>query len=201
MSHFLRRLNTDVVENVPCTGDVVFIVEHSEAVDSTGPVKVCRSTRRASFEGRTIIFVDFMYKKQPSDKKFEDKAFKLALKAKGPKGNTIGKIHVNFAQYAVIPSASKKITAQLSNGSAIAVRIEGNFIGTENKRIPESRAEAKGTLTDFGEDGDFSSHGDEDENTHTDERRSFSNCASNESVFSSEHQWSVLKGTKESTPH
>lgn len=48
----------------------------------------------------------------------------------------------------------------------------------------ESRAEAKETLHEFCERGDFSQHGRAAENTETDIRHCFSSCASNQSQYS-----------------
>ena len=118
----------ETVDKIAASGDVVFVLERNNKLECTKPTKIDPTTRKVTFTNDKIGFEIALYKNQPSERKFLDKVFKLALKSGGPEGKTLGKIHLNFAEYAEVPSGSKRISAELTNGAILVAKIESIFI-------------------------------------------------------------------------
>lgn len=117
------------VEKLAAAGDIVVVWERSNnRVESTKPAKIDRNTRKANFGNEQITSEITLFKTQPSEKKFQDKVIKLAVKANGADGKTLGKIHLNLADYAEVPSGSKTFSAELTNGATIFASIQCVFI-------------------------------------------------------------------------
>lgn len=117
------------VEKLPASGDVVVVLERStNKVDATKPAKIDRSTRKASFGKENLATDMTLFKNQPSERRFQDKVIKVAVKSNGIEGKTLGKIHLNLADYAEVPSGSKRISAELTNGATIIATIQCQFL-------------------------------------------------------------------------
>eukprot|EP00177_Eucheuma_denticulatum_P002328 GFKZ01004175.1.p2 GENE.GFKZ01004175.1~~GFKZ01004175.1.p2 ORF type:complete len:326 (+),score=61.15 GFKZ01004175.1:708-1685(+) len=117
------------VEKLAASGDVVVVWDRSNnKVESTKPAKIDRNTRKANFGNEQLTAEITLFKTQPSDKKFQDKCIKLAVKANAADGKTLGKILLNLADYAEVPSGSKTFSAELTNGAAIVASIQCVFI-------------------------------------------------------------------------
>ncbi len=146
---FKFDLIIETVDKIAASGDVVVVWERGTRADGTKPAKVDKTTRKASFENEKISSEITLFKNQPSERKFLDKVFKIAVKTGTIDGKTMGKIHLNFADYAEVPSGSKRISAELNNGATLIASILCTFLGM-GKALPKG---AKGESAD-GEDAD-----------------------------------------------
>lgn len=119
----------ETVDKLAASGDVVVVWERSGTkIVGTKPAKVDKATRKANFGSDRIECELTLYKSNPSDKKFQDKVFKLAVRSNTVDGKTLGKIHLNLAEYVEVPSGTKRISAELTNGSTIIATIECRFL-------------------------------------------------------------------------
>lgn len=119
----------ETVDKIAASGDVVVVWERSSSkVNATKPAKIDRTTRKAMFGSEKIESEVTLFKTQPSEKKFQEKVVKLAVKTNGIDGKTLGKIHLNLADYAEVPSGMKRISAELTNGSTIIATIQSQFL-------------------------------------------------------------------------
>ena len=151
----------ETVEKIAASGDVVVIWERNHKCHSTAPAKIDRTTRKADFGNQKISASITLFKMSPTEKKFLDKVVKIAIKAGNAEGKTLGKIHLNLADYAEIPSGSKRIGAELSSGSSLIATIQCTFVSM-GKTTRSSRntgdlgmmsENEDDTASDIGEDG------------------------------------------------
>lgn len=148
---FRFLLTVESVEKLTASGDVILVWERNQKVEYTKPAKVDRTTRRAVFNDDRISCNITMYKSSPNDKIFQDKVIKLALRADTADGKTLGKIHINLAEYAEIPSGSRRIGAELSNGATLVAVMQSNFVSIGKS---SDKAEKKGGENDCDDDDD-----------------------------------------------
>lgn len=135
----------ETVDKLSASGDVVVVWERSsKKVVATRAVKVDKTTRKADFKSDRIESELTLYKSTPSDKKFQDKVFKLAVRAGGAEGKTLGKIHLNLAEYVEVPSGTKRISAELTNGSTIIASIECQFMSMGKKNGKSDTSDSDG---------------------------------------------------------
>lgn len=118
----------ETVEKIAASGDIVVIWERNHKSDSTAPAKIDRTTRKANFGNQKISANVTLFKMSPTDKKFLDKVVKIAVKANNVEGKTLGKIHLNLADYSEVPFGSKRIGAELSSGASLIATIQCTFI-------------------------------------------------------------------------
>lgn len=131
---FTFEFKIESVEKLVASGDIVVVWERSQKnVESTSPARIDRATRKASFNMEAIKNEITLFKTSPSEKKFQDKSTKLAVRANGVDGKTLGKIHINLADYAEVPSGSKRISAELTNGAVIIAQVQSLFISMGGK--------------------------------------------------------------------
>lgn len=143
----------DCVDKVAMPGLVVLVWERSSTkMLSTKAVTVDRNTRKACFGNEQLSSEVTLFKNSPQDKKFQEKVVKLAIKSGNAEGKTLGKIHLNLADHAELPSGSKKISAELNNGSVLIATVQCHFISM-------GRA-TTGKQGRSGEDGDESDEDD-----------------------------------------
>ncbi|KAA8493002.1 hypothetical protein FVE85_9274 [Porphyridium purpureum] len=64
---------------------------------------------------------------------FEEKLCKFAVRIGDPKGKSVGKIHINIADYARVPSGSKKVALMLNNGAKLICTIRSTFLSSGRK--------------------------------------------------------------------
>lgn len=148
---FKFDLLVETVEKLAASGDVVVVWERSNnKAEATKPAKIDRSTRKASFANERISTEITLFKSQPSERRFQDKVIKLAVKANTIEGKTLGKIHLNLADYAEVPSGSKRISAELTNGSTLIAGIQCMFLSM-GKTAP-GKAGTKSENSDSGDD-------------------------------------------------
>lgn len=130
---FTFDLLIDTVDKIAITGPVVLVWERSVSkVISTKAVTVDRSSRKANFGNEQLTSEITLFKNSPQDKRFQDKVVKLAIKGGNSEGKTLGKIHLNLADHAELPSGSKKISAELNNGSVLIACVQCQFISMGN---------------------------------------------------------------------
>lgn len=150
---FKFDLLVETVEKLAASGDVVVVWERSNnKAEVTKPAKIDRATRKASFANERVTSDITLFKTQPSEKKFQDKVIKLAIKANNIEGKTLGKIHLNLADYAEVPSGSKRISAELTNGSTLIASIQCVFLSM-GKTVPGKT----GTKSENSDSGDEAS--------------------------------------------
>eukprot|EP00181_Compsopogon_caeruleus_P005031 CAMPEP_0184686108 /NCGR_PEP_ID=MMETSP0312-20130426/21335_1 /TAXON_ID=31354 /ORGANISM="Compsopogon coeruleus, Strain SAG 36.94" /LENGTH=422 /DNA_ID=CAMNT_0027140871 /DNA_START=118 /DNA_END=1386 /DNA_ORIENTATION=+ len=113
-------------------GDVVVVWERGKEVSSTRMVRASSKETRVTI-GETLSKEVTLFKAEIDDTNFLDKAYKVAVRKETAKGETVGKIHLNFAGYAGVPSGSRKIAANLSDGSMLVVRISSTFLTAGRK--------------------------------------------------------------------
>lgn len=125
---FSFSLIIETVERLAASGSVVLIWERSSSkILSTKPIQVDRGLKKVSFGNETLTSEVTLFKHSPADKGFQDKVVKLAIKASNAEGKTLGKIHLNLADYAEVPSGSKRISAELTNGAALTATVQCAF--------------------------------------------------------------------------
>lgn len=119
----------DSVDKLVASGDVVLVWDRSaNKTLCTKPVKVDRQTRKAIFNNAQLSSQLTLFKNSPTDKTFQDKVVKLAVRAgSNGEGKTLAKIHLNLADYAEVPSGMKRISAELSNGSTLLATVQCAF--------------------------------------------------------------------------
>lgn len=137
---FKFDLAIETVEKLAASGDIVVVWERNQKVESTKPAKIDHKTRKANFNNDKISSEMTLYKSSPSEKKFQDKVIKIAVRAGNSEGKTLGKIHINLADYAEVPSGSKRIGAELSNGAQLVASIQCTFqsMGKASKKGGDS---------------------------------------------------------------
>ena len=162
---FKFNLTIETVDRIASSGDVVFVLERNNKTDATKATRIDPSTRKANFGNAVIPFDIVLYKNQPSEKTFLERVLKLALKSGRAEGKTLGKIHLNFAEYAEVPSGTKKISAELTNGATLIAKIESTFIsmGKTNGKPPKADAAMEEGGDDLGAEAeDISKDADSD---------------------------------------
>ncbi len=132
---FKFDLIVETVDKIAASGDVVLVWDRGNKPEVTKPAKIDKSSRKASFGNEKISGEVTMFKSAPSDRKFQEKVFKISVKLGSVDGKTLGKIHLNFADYAEVPSGSKRISAELNNGAVLIASINSNFQGM-GKALP-----------------------------------------------------------------
>lgn len=152
----------DSVDKIATSGPVVFIWERNQnKVLSTKAVTVDRVSRKATFGNETLSSEVSLFKSSPQDKKFQDKVVKLAIKAGSSEGKTLGKIHMNLADHAELPSGSKKVSAELNNGSVLMATVQCQFISMGRATPKSSNAAANPNEFDVTDEFDLESTADE----------------------------------------
>lgn len=175
---FKFDLIIETVEKLTASGDIVVVWERgSNKFEATNAVKVDRNTRKASFDNEQLSSEVTLFKLQPSERRFQDKIVKLAVKSHGIDGKTIGKIHLNLADYAEVPAGSKRISAELTNGAALILTIQCSFLSMGKTSIKG------GAKSDIAEDVN-------DEDDLEDDLEGDAKCVSNTDEVSS----TFLKG-------
>eukprot|EP00173_Palmaria_palmata_P002157 Plantae.Rhodophyta-Palmaria_palmata.ctg2342.p1 GENE.Plantae.Rhodophyta-Palmaria_palmata.ctg2342~~Plantae.Rhodophyta-Palmaria_palmata.ctg2342.p1 ORF type:complete len:330 (+),score=87.18 Plantae.Rhodophyta-Palmaria_palmata.ctg2342:83-1072(+) len=117
----------ETVDKLAASGDIVVVWERGQKVDGTKPAKIDKTTRKANFSNEKISSDVVLHKASPTDKKFQDKVIKIAIRSGNVEGKTLGKIHLNLADYAEVPSGSKRIGAEMSNGATLVATIQCTF--------------------------------------------------------------------------
>lgn len=149
----------ETVDRIAASGEIVVVWEKSNTkLECTKPARIDRNTRKASFEKERISAEVTLFKTQPSDRKFQDKVVKLAVRSGGADGKTLAKIHLNLAEYAEVPSGSKRISAELTNGSILISTIQCQFLS-----MGKSTPAKAGTRSDGAADGSTDEDDPEDE--------------------------------------
>lgn len=124
---FNIKLHLESVDKVLSASEVFLSWERNDKVKVSKAVKVDREKRNVDFQGEILVQDVTFYKRKRDGSQFEDKVFRLALKQNSDK-KSIGRIDINFAQYIDVPSLSKRLSAALTNGSEIIIRIESKFL-------------------------------------------------------------------------
>lgn len=124
---FKFDLLIETVDKLAASGDIVVVWERGTKVDGTKAAKIDKASRKATFNNERISAEITLYKSSPSEKKFQDKVVKIAIRAGSLEGKTLGKIHLNLADYAEVPSGSKRIGAEMSNGATLVTTVQCNF--------------------------------------------------------------------------
>ncbi|CAN8073217.1 unnamed protein product [Agarophyton chilense] len=126
---FKFDLLIETVDKLAAQGDIVVIWERSNnKVHCTKAVRIDKNTRKATFNNETIATDITLFKSQPSERRFQEKVVKLAVKQNNSDGKTLGKIHLNLADYAEVPSGSKRISAELTNGAILIATVQCQFL-------------------------------------------------------------------------
>jgi len=157
---FSFAITAESVDKLTTTSDVCIVWERNGKQELTKPVKVDRASRKANFGGERLSQEVTLFKNNPSDKKFVDKVFKIAIRAvgdakAGTKPATVGKIHLNLADYAEVPSGSKRISAELSNGASLIATIQSTFLSMGKSTTTGSRASRSDALSSAESDLDL----------------------------------------------
>mmetsp|Transcript_938 Transcript_938/g.2595 ORF Transcript_938/g.2595 Transcript_938/m.2595 type:complete len:395 (-) Transcript_938:1445-2629(-) len=120
---FQFRFNITVqrVDKLMCDEPVYIGLFRGEKAFCTPQVMPSNATRSASFEEHPLVMEATLFRKA-GEEQFSEKIFKLALKTvRGDK--TIGKMHLDIAQYAAVPSGERKLGASLSNGAMAVLHL------------------------------------------------------------------------------
>lgn len=158
---FKFDLFIETVEKLAPSGDIVVVWERNGKAEATKAAKIDKSTRKASFANERISSEITLFKTQPSERRFQDKVFKIAVKSGDVEGRTLGKIHLNLADYAEVPSGSKRISAELTNGAILIASIQCAFLsmGKATAVKPGSKNDADEGLDDDDVDNELESDG------------------------------------------
>ncbi|KAA8495938.1 hypothetical protein FVE85_2093 [Porphyridium purpureum] len=137
-THSVHRFRFDCkvlhVEGLVCNEPVYVGIFRGEKEFSCKAQMVDRSTNKVVFDEIIRFDATLFRPRNVEGAAFEEKEYKVALKTNSD-GKTIGKIHLNFADYAIEPSGSKKFGAKLSNGALIVMHVESSInLGPNAKR-------------------------------------------------------------------
>lgn len=128
---FKIELTVETVDKLTYDGNVVVVWDRgSNKVESTAPVQVDLVTRKAVFSNESMVQDITIYKSQATDMTFLEKVIKLAVRADDQNGKTLGKIHINLAEYIEMTSNLKRISAGLSNGSTLILGLKYDCLST-----------------------------------------------------------------------
>lgn len=128
---FKIELSIDTIDKLTYDGEVVVVWDRgSNKVECTAAVQVDHNTRKATFVDETMVQDVTMYKSQADSEAFLEKVIKLAVRADDQNGKTLGKIHLNLAEYVELASDFKKISAELSNGSTLILGLKCDSLST-----------------------------------------------------------------------
>jgi N-terminal C2 in EEIG1 and EHBP1 proteins len=155
---FKFDLLIETVDKLAASGDICVVWERNQKVDGTKPAKIDRTTRKATFNNEKISSDITLFKTSPSERKFQDKVIKIAVRTGNLEGKTLGKIHINLADYAEVPSGSKRIAAELSSGATLVATIQCTF---QSMGKASTKGDKKGEGADL--DGDDDDDDDDDD--------------------------------------
>eukprot|EP00180_Rhodochaete_pulchella_P001044 Plantae.Rhodophyta-Rhodochaete_pulchella.ctg1863.p1 GENE.Plantae.Rhodophyta-Rhodochaete_pulchella.ctg1863~~Plantae.Rhodophyta-Rhodochaete_pulchella.ctg1863.p1 ORF type:complete len:418 (+),score=76.26 Plantae.Rhodophyta-Rhodochaete_pulchella.ctg1863:284-1537(+) len=163
---FRFDISIEYVDKLTTSEPVCVIWERSNEVLGTRSVVVDPSTNRATFNESMNKEVT-LFKETADDPSFIDKVFKLAVRTGGSLGTTLGKIHINLAEYAAIPSSSKRVALAMSNGCSVIATIQSTFIDSARRKNDSNSREIGDADTDIGMDdenySDLVDLGDDDD--------------------------------------
>lgn len=127
---FRFDLLPETVDRLAGVTDVVLSWERSAKAELATPVvRVDRTSRTATFNGERLSQDITLFKKGSG---YGDKVYKFAVRVAGGGGadsKVVGKIRLNMAEYAGVPSQSRRVAAELSNGSTLIATITSTFLG------------------------------------------------------------------------
>lgn len=165
---FKFDLIVETIDKIAASGDVVLVWDRGNKPEVTKPAKIDKTSRKATFGNDKISGEVTMFKSAPSDRKFQEKVFKISVKLGSVDGKTLGKIHLNFADYAEVPSGSKRISAELNNGAILIASINSNFQGMGKALPGKQQQQSNNSSSSDDENGSFDKEDDtEDSNTNT----------------------------------
>lgn len=121
------------VKNVKdSAGFIVVIYERRNLLKGTSPVKV--AGKCAALKENISVEATLYRKDDPTGSStFEEKLAKVAIRMEKPDGKTIGKLHVNLADYARVPSGSVFADLKMSNGSVVSTKIDSRLLASGKK--------------------------------------------------------------------
>lgn len=105
---------------------------------STKVTKVDRKNRTADFYNQKLTKTITLYKPKRGGTNFEDKVFKICVRAFHQKGKVIGRIDINLAQYARAEEVSKRLLMELSHGGDIVASIKCVYQGFQGANVAPS---------------------------------------------------------------
>lgn len=127
---FRFELHADSVDRVVGSGDVVLVWFRPNRSLSSSPARLDVANRRAAFESTPLSTEITLFKTTATDRTFHDKVMKLYLKAGSADGKTIAKLHLNLAEYAEVPFARRRISAEMDGGPVLLATIACTFLMT-----------------------------------------------------------------------
>lgn len=132
---FQVSISIETIDKILSASDVLFSWERNASkVVQTKPFKVDKDSRIANFQNEKLTQEITFFKKKKSGAPFEEKVFRCIVKdANNPK-KVVGKIELNFAQMIDIPSNSKRMAADLNNGSKLIMKFESKFLSEVDKK-------------------------------------------------------------------
>lgn len=158
---FKFDLIIETVDKIAASGAVVVMLDRGVKGECTQPANIDKSTRKAVFNKDKITAEITMFKSAPSDRRFQDKVVKVCVKLGAFDGKTLGKIHLNFAEYAEVPSGSKRISAELNNGAVLIASIVSTFHGV-GKSMPADKPGSRSESMKDDDDDDASSKSEDE---------------------------------------
>jgi len=129
---FRFDLAPESVDRLAGVSEVVLSWERSGKAELvTAPARVDRTSRTASFAGERLSQDITLFKKGSA---YGDKVYKFAVRVAGGDGKVVGKIRLNMAEYAGVPDLSRRVAAELSNGSTLIATISSAFLGMSKSK-------------------------------------------------------------------
>jgi len=151
---FRFEMLVEFVDKLTTSERVCVIWERSKETDGTKAVDVDPSTRRATFN-ESITKDVTLFKEKVDDQGFADKIFKLGIRAGNLTGATLGKIHINFAEYVSDSVTSKRCSFNLSNGSCLVATLQSTLLNVGKKSSGVTSDGGGASNDNVGSDQDF----------------------------------------------
>jgi len=120
------------VDKLVCDEPVYIGLFRDKKTYCTPQVTPDSGARSANFEDHPLVVEATLFRKT-NEEQFSEKVYKLALKTvRGDR--TIGKMHLDLAQYAQVPSGERKLGASLSNGAMAVLHMVCTMEGSGRKK-------------------------------------------------------------------
>lgn len=149
---FHVSLTLESIDKILSSSEVVFSWERNNKILQTKPTKVDKDTRTAKFTDAKLEQDVTFFKKKKAGSPFEEKVFRCLIKDTNT-SKVIGKIDLNFSQHIDIPSNSKRMAAQLTNGSQIIMKFESKFLHeVEKKKKKKGKDDDSSSIVTDGDD-------------------------------------------------
>lgn len=145
---FKIDLVIESVDKILSNSDVCLTWERGNKVISTNSVQVDKNTRIAVFDNGRLAHEVTLFKRKKDPSNFDAKIYFLCLRNNNESGKVIGRIAINLSDHVRVNSVSKRIAAQLNNGSHVTLTFASCFLHEVKRGKGGSKGSSGSTIDD-----------------------------------------------------